>query len=276
MLRKGLRLLVTLAENQPVLVGLAIRLLLVFALDDGLALYGVRYTDVDYDVFTDAARHLADGRSPYARHTYRYTPFLAQLLAQPLIRPGIGTVLAPRFFGKVLFCAADVICGALIVALRRRQRAHEREAGRSGVANYFSPAFEDALWWLYNPLPINICTRGSAESLVVLLPVLATVAVAEAAPRRPPMPSAMRSGRAAPVAARACVAGILHGVGIHAKLFPVIYTVSFMAHFSRQQHRWETTLKSRGGTRFPWRHPGQVFDLAIAWTRRLFLTGSSM
>ena len=67
----------------------------------------------------------------------------------------------------------------------------------------------------------------------MLLPVLATVAVAEA-------PSfASRRTRALPVAARACVAGLVHGIGIHAKLYPVIYTVSFMAHFSRQQRQRE-------------------------------------
>lgn len=115
-------------KDYPVLIGLAIRLILTFALpvllDDGLIIRGVRYTDIDYDVFTDAAEHVAYGRSPYDRHTYRYTPFLARLLALPYQYSGgvLGVMLSVRYFGKILFCVADVICGYIIVLLRRQRR----------------------------------------------------------------------------------------------------------------------------------------------------------
>lgn len=352
--------LLSLLENRPVFIALFIRILLVYALpsllDDGLLLKGVRYTDIDYDVFTDAAVHVSRGRSPYDRHTYRYTPFLAQLLALPIQHDGDGSssditgrlwniLFSMRYFGKILFCVADVICGYIIVVLRRRQRLQRlldsdtttpiqptsksirgwKQHCHQYYSQYATPELTDALWWLYNPLPINICTRGSAESLVVLLPVLATVAIADVLPspislsQSSSTSSEVDKGGASPssnggnsslVIARACIAGILHGIGIHFKLYPVIYTISFMANFSRQQqqqqqqqrnqkyrvHRvhesamdvqlkndvgWKYLLsdycsEKPGTTTFPWTNPTKIAFLALIWVQRLFFTLSSM
>ncbi|EGD81723.1 hypothetical protein PTSG_02434 [Salpingoeca rosetta] len=69
----------------------------------------VQYTDVDYHVFTDAARHVWLGQSPFLRHTYRYTPLLAFLC--------LPNIWLWRPFGKLLFSCADIAVGVLIYHL---------------------------------------------------------------------------------------------------------------------------------------------------------------
>ena len=61
----------------------------------------VKYTDIDYEVYTDAAGFLAAGGSPYERTTYRYTPLLAGAL--------VPNVTLHKAWGKLLFCAADLV-----------------------------------------------------------------------------------------------------------------------------------------------------------------------
>ncbi|KAJ8928091.1 hypothetical protein NQ314_019371 [Rhamnusium bicolor] len=66
----------------------------------------VKYTDIDYKVFTDASRHVLNGNSPYDRHTYRYSPLVAICL--------IPNVTLHHVFGKVLFSFIDIIVAILI------------------------------------------------------------------------------------------------------------------------------------------------------------------
>jgi phosphatidylinositol glycan class M len=193
-------------------VGLGVRLFLAWflpwALDDGGILPGVSYTDIDYHVFMDAATYIQKGSSPYDRTTYRYTPFLAALLSH-----------LPRKGGRFLICVADALCGQLIVTMRRKQR--NLTSNESSMAASWPKRLdlnlEDVLWWLFNPLAINICTRGSAESLIVLLPVLITVWIVTS------------GGNSLAIAT---LAGCWHGIAVHAKLYPIIYSLSFLTHIA--------------------------------------------
>lgn len=106
----------------------------------------VKYTDIDYVVFTDAARHVTQGDSPYARATYRYTPLLAILLT-----PNIFLFYS---FGKCLFALADLVIGYLIHQILILRGMPSKRA-----------LWLDALW-LLNPMVANISTRGNAESLL--------------------------------------------------------------------------------------------------------------
>lgn len=66
----------------------------------------LKFTDIDYFVFTDAAKYVLEGGSPYDRITYRYTPLMAYVvLPNHLLHP---------MFGKVLFVVLELFCILLI------------------------------------------------------------------------------------------------------------------------------------------------------------------
>lgn len=112
----------------------------------------VKYTDVDYDVYMDAAREMVRGNSPFERTTYRYTPVLAFLL--------LPSILVHEMFGKVLFVGCDVVVGYILYQILRLRGLPDASA-----VNY-------CCVWLFHPFSVNISTRGNADSFVVLLVML--------------------------------------------------------------------------------------------------------
>ena len=102
--------------------GLTSALLWAAAIRLALLVYGawqdkhleVRYTDIDYDVFSDGAELVWHGRSPFERPTYRYTPLLALVLTP--------NAWAHPAWGKLFFAAADLAVGAQIHAILLARR----------------------------------------------------------------------------------------------------------------------------------------------------------
>ncbi|VDM25852.1 unnamed protein product [Hydatigera taeniaeformis] len=79
----------------------------------------LRFTDVDYDVFTDAAKAMAMGANIYeTRPTYRYSPLIALILCPGYFISSVFRLSAPFYsvayaFGKVVFLSADIFCALL-------------------------------------------------------------------------------------------------------------------------------------------------------------------
>lgn len=117
----------------------------------------VKYTDVDYDVYSDAAREIAQGNSPFERTTYRYTPALALLL--------LPNIFVHEVFGKLLFVGCDLLVGYILYQILRLRGLPDTSA-----ANY-------CCVWLFHPFSVNISTRGNADSIVVLLVMLSLLLI---------------------------------------------------------------------------------------------------
>ncbi|POS85168.1 hypothetical protein EPUL_002136 [Erysiphe pulchra] len=173
----------------------------------GLLIYGIwqdsntplKYTDIDYYVFTDAARFVAQGQSPYNRETYRYTPLLAWILwPTTLFSSSSPSIFLHMFFsfGKILFATGDIVAGFFIVQILKKSL---------NMSN--AKAFGYASVWLLNPMVATISTRGSSEGLLGALVITMLWAVLQR---------------------RVILAGFLLGLAVHFKIYPFIYGSSIV------------------------------------------------
>ena len=111
---------------------------------------GFKYTDTDYNVFSDAATHVYNGESPYRRHTYRYTPLAAYIcLVNNYIHPVCG---------KLLFCLGDILMSMILWRIFDTINPKNRDSTCIYVA-----------LWTFSPLTVQLSTRGSNDNLISLL-----------------------------------------------------------------------------------------------------------
>src|ERR1700761_9035387 len=162
----------------------------------------LKYTDIDYYVFTDAARAVSKQSSPYDRATYRYTPLLSWILL-PTSWGGLWF-----HFGKVLFALSDLIAGWFILLVLKRRGLQETKA------------LKYASVWLLNPMVANISTRGSSEGFLCVL-VMALLWAFETT--------------------KIALSVDLLGLCVHFKIYPFIYGASMIWALGTQSLEGKST-----------------------------------
>lgn len=109
----------------------------------------IRYTDTDYDVFTDAAGHVYNGDSPFKRHTYRYTPLAAYIC--------LPNQMIHYYAGKFVFCFFDMIMAMFMWNILESQTSNK----------YWIFAYVSYI--IQNPITVALSTRGSNDNIIIML-----------------------------------------------------------------------------------------------------------
>ena len=189
------------------LVAAVVRIALIIYGDVQDIYFKVKYTDIDYVVFSDAAKYVINGTSPYSRATYRYTPLLAFLMTP-------NSFLHPSF-GKIFFSICDLIIGWLIIKINKTSLEEYPALVRDTAVKIRreKPALLPVFLWLFNPISLSISTRGNVESFQAVL-VLATLLCI------------MRKYH--------FFGGLLFGFAVHFKIYPVIFSLPISLYIIKE------------------------------------------
>lgn len=204
----------------------------------------VPFTDIDYKVVTDGARHIINDQSPYKRHTYRYTPILAYLLT--------GNIFIHSSFGKILFSIFDILIGIVIRQIILDEHLHTFESNARSIikkhkrlteshahARFYLTAKHEkrstwaALFWLYNPMAIVIATRGNGDSITSLFILLTIFAIQRS----------IRQSKGRNLT-YVLLAGLFHGIAIHFRLFPLAFSLAYYLYLGENRSKTSQNLKS--------------------------------
>lgn len=160
--------------------------------------FRVKYTDIDYMIVVDGAAEMLHGGTPFDRTTYRYTPLLAVLV--------LPAALVANPLGKVVFTLSDL--GAAYYCYRILVRFATQRSAKWMVMVFI----------VFNPVVLNVSTRGNSDMLISFMSMGVLAKFAEG---------------------RYFMAATILGFAVHFKIYPVIYALPLVLGV------WERT-KQRG------------------------------
>lgn len=146
--------------------------------------FRVKYTDIDYMIVVDGAREMLQGGTPFDRTTYRYTPLLAVLV--------LPAALVANPLGKVVFTLSDLGAAYYCYSILLR------------YATPRSAKWMVMIFILFNPVVLNVSTRGNSDMLISFMSMGVLAKFAEG---------------------RTFMAAAILGFAVHFKIYPIIYAL---------------------------------------------------
>lgn len=192
-----LKIATRMIQNHIFSLGILVRLVFFCWMEIQDRFYDSKFSDIDYDIFTQGSLMMLSGFSPYRRGTYRYSPFLAWLMAP--------NNLFYRNFGKVLFLACDICVG--LVLRRILQRVSRLPSDQINLL---------LAVWLLNPLVMMTSARGSFDSLPCLLILLVIWTLLNK---------------------KWVLSGMIFGFLVHFRVYPVIYSLTIFLFLKREENK---------------------------------------
>ena len=166
-------------------------------------------TDIDYHVVSDGSRYVfSSPDGPYKRETYRYSPFLAYLM--------LPNIYLYYEFAKIVLCIIDVFIGKLIEILLNIQE--QKNLSESDIFKHKIIS----LLYLLNPMTVYICARGSSDCIITFLVILTIILIERDS---------------------YILGGIIFGLSIHLKIYPIIYFPSFYLYIGYKNLQKEDDTK---------------------------------
>lgn len=160
----------------------------------------IKYGDIDYKVYNDAARYVIENSSPYLRHTYRYTPLLAYICTL--------NVYFYNWIGKLLFSFIDSIAAIFLQKILRS-------------SSIMTDKCIDILVsiWVFNPMSIAVSTRGNADTLISCMVILVLWLLLQR---------------------NYVLGGFFFGLVVHFKIYPILYALPFYFYIDRERNSFFT------------------------------------